>query len=107
MTVSRMIAELAEKINANPAGLDGLSAVFHFHLKESGLYQISFAGDSVSVAEGGPDQAACSLEMSDSSFIKLVTGELNPTTAFMMGKIKAKGNLGLALKLHAVLQNYR
>ncbi|USG67909.1 SCP2 sterol-binding domain-containing protein [Brevibacillus ruminantium] len=107
MSVKETIDRLAEKMNANPEYLGGLQAVFHFHLKESGLFQIAFSGNAVSVCEGGPDQAACSLELSDANFVKLVNGELNPTTAFMMGKLKIKGDLGLSLKLQSILQKYQ
>ena len=35
--------------------------------------------------------------------IKLVKKELNPQQAFMKGKLKIKGNMGLGMKLTAVL----
>ncbi|MEJ8546506.1 SCP2 sterol-binding domain-containing protein [Brevibacillus borstelensis] len=107
MTVQETISTLAEKINANPAGLEGLRAIFHFQLKDSGLFQIAFSGNAVTVVEGGQEEAACVLEMSDANFIKLVRGELNPTVAFMMGKLKVKGDIGLSLKLQSILQRYQ
>ena len=33
----------------------------------------------------------------------MATGELDPTTAFMMGKLKVTGDMGVAMKLAAVL----
>ncbi|MEV2837607.1 SCP2 sterol-binding domain-containing protein [Paenibacillus larvae] len=33
-------------------------------------------------------------------------GTLNPTTAYMFGKLKIKGDLSLAMKLQGVLQRY-
>ncbi|AVF25600.1 Putative sterol carrier protein [Paenibacillus larvae subsp. larvae] len=38
--------------------------------------------------------------------LKLIEGTLNPTTAYMFGKLKIKGDLSLAMKLQGVLQRY-
>ena len=36
---------------------------------------------------------------SEESFEKIVSGEQNPTTAYMTGKLKIKGDMGAAMKL--------
>ena len=36
---------------------------------------------------------------SEESFEKIVAGEQNPTTAYMTGKLKIKGDMGAAMKL--------
>jgi putative sterol carrier protein len=36
--------------------------------------------------------------------VDMVTGKLDPTMAFMSGKIKIKGDMGLAMKLQTILQ---
>ena len=50
--------------------------------------------------EGG---AQCTISMSDENFVNLLGGNLNPTMAFMSGKIRVTGDMGLALKLQSVL----
>jgi len=34
----------------------------------------------------------------------MFAGKLSPTTAFMLGKLKIKGNMGLAMKLEKLLK---
>ena len=41
---------------------------------------------------------------SDKSFASMVAGKLDPQTAFMMGKLKIKGSMGLAMKLQPILK---
>jgi putative sterol carrier protein len=48
-------------------------------------------------ADGGGDTYALSVGGAD--FLKVVTGNANPVMLFMTGKLKAKGDLGLAAKI--------
>jgi putative sterol carrier protein len=41
--------------------------------------------------------------MSVEDFESLLAGDLDPTTAFMMGKLKVDGDMGIAMKLSSVL----
>ncbi|HZG15062.1 MAG TPA: SCP2 sterol-binding domain-containing protein [Candidatus Bathyarchaeia archaeon] len=109
MSVKEVLAALADKMNGNPEGIGSLRGVFQFDLSgdDGGTYQVTFTENAVSYGEGSTEEPICTLSLSDANFLKLVSGDLNPTTAFMMGKLKVKGDLGLALKLHAVLQKYQ
>lgn len=46
--------------------------------------------------------AETTISMSFDNFKKLAKGELNPTMAFMTGKIQVGGDMGLAMQLQAV-----
>lgn len=43
----------------------------------------------------------CSIE----TFEKIMNGTQDPTMAYMMGKLKIKGSMGLAMKLNAILED--
>ncbi|KAI6058552.1 Hydroxysteroid dehydrogenase-like protein 2 [Aix galericulata] len=43
------------------------------------------------------------MSMSSGDFVKMFTGKLKPTMAFMSGKLKIKGNMALAIKLEKML----
>ena len=38
-------------------------------------------------------------------WFSIVNGEINPTTAFMHGKIKIKGDMSTALKMQTILSS--
>ena len=52
-----------------------------------------YAGD---VTKG---KAGVTLTIKESDFVSLMTGQANAQSLFMGGKIKLKGNMGLAMKL--------
>ena len=41
--------------------------------------------------------------MTDADFVSMVNGKLNPQMAFMSGKLKIQGDMGLAMKLQQIL----
>jgi len=50
------------------------------------------------------DKAAdCTIKISLADFNALRTGELDATMAFMMGKLRVEGSMGIAMKLSSVL----
>ena len=51
------------------------------------------------VTEGAAPKADVTITIKDGDFVQLVEGKLNAQTAFMSGKIKIKGNMGLAMKM--------
>ncbi|XP_058033625.1 sterol carrier protein 2 isoform X2 [Ahaetulla prasina] len=44
-------------------------------------------------------KADCTIAMSDDDLLSLMTGKMNPQTAFFQGKLKISGNMGMAMKL--------
>jgi len=54
---------------------------------------------SGSVTKDGTAKADCTITMKDSDLVGLMNGSLNAQKAFFQGKLKIKGNMGLAMKL--------
>ncbi|CAL4070243.1 unnamed protein product [Meganyctiphanes norvegica] len=54
---------------------------------------------SGSVTKDGTTKPDCTITMKDADLVGLMTGTLNPQKAFFQGKLKIKGNMGLAMKL--------
>ncbi len=54
-------------------------------------------------ARAGDGEAEVTLTASAEDFEAMMSGELNPTTAFMTGKLTVDGDMGAAMRLGSVL----
>jgi putative sterol carrier protein len=66
-------------------------------------YWIVIADSAIDMGTGTVDGADATITENYETAVKLATGELSPVTAFMTGKIKIAGNMGLLLGLQGVL----
>ena len=83
---------------ADASKLAGMSNSYLFDIEGEGQWLVTVADGAVGVAEGGGD-ADATITTSGETFDKIVAGEQNPTTAYMTGKLKIKGDMGAAMKL--------
>jgi putative sterol carrier protein len=83
---------------ADASKLAGVDNSYLFDIEGEGQWLVTVRDGSVTVAEGGGD-ADATITTSAETFDKIVAGEQNPTTAYMTGKLKIKGDMGAAMKL--------
>ncbi|MGB0959120.1 MAG: SCP2 sterol-binding domain-containing protein [Halocynthiibacter sp.] len=77
---------------------DGMDGTAKFTIKDEGSIIIDASG-----ARAGDDDADVTLTASADTFQGILSGDVNPTAAFMTGKLKVDGNMGMAMKLGAIL----
>jgi putative sterol carrier protein len=82
----------------SPEQIAGMNNTYVFDIEGAGTWPVAIADGAIQVSEGGGD-ADCTFSASAESFEKIVKGEQNPTTAYMTGKLKIKGDIGAAMKL--------
>ena len=80
------------------ANLAGMTNSYLFDIEGEGQWRVVVEDGQLSVTEGGGD-ADATITTSSEVFDQIVAGEQNPTTAYMTGKLKIKGDLGAAMKL--------
>jgi putative sterol carrier protein len=83
---------------ADAAKIAGMTNSYVFDIEGEGQWLVKVADGAVSVAQGD-GEADATISTSAETFEKIVSGEQNPTTAYMTGKLKIKGDLGAAMKL--------
>ncbi|WP_322867018.1 SCP2 sterol-binding domain-containing protein [Aquicoccus sp. G2-2] len=91
--INAAVAALNEKI-----GSDGFDGSAKFVIENEGAILVD--GDG---ARAGDDDAAVTLTADAETFQAILSGDLDPTAAFMGGKLAVDGDMGLAMQLGAVL----
>jgi putative sterol carrier protein len=76
----------------------GMTNSYLFDIEGAGKWTVHVADGKISVTEGG-EEADAVITTSEATFEKIVSGEQNPTSAYMTGKLKVKGDMGAAMKL--------
>src|SRR5487761_483277 len=82
----------------------GLDAVYQFDLSGDGggKWQMIIKNDQCEVKEGQAASANITITMTASDYLDMINGKLNGQMAFMMGKLKLAGAMGLALRLQSL-----
>jgi putative sterol carrier protein len=98
LTLQKIIDGLQEKIGEDC----GLGAVVKFDFGDQGSVNLdaSQVPNIVSTEGADPD---CTMIISVEDFMAMAEGSLDGVAAFMTGKLKVQGEMGLAMKLGAIL----
>lgn len=93
--------DIAEKLADRIAGFNH---TLKLDFEEDGILFVD-ATQTPPVVEKEDKDAEVTLRTSLETFEKILKGEQDPNIAFMMGKLKVSGSMGLALKLNAMLED--
>ena len=92
------IESVESRITELMAGNSPLNATIKFEFKEGGVLVVESTEDnSAIVYEDGP--ADCTVKVKSADLLKMMDGKMDPMLAFTMGKLKVKGDMGVAMKL--------
>ncbi len=94
--MSEILTKAAEAMSPKVASA-GFDSSLKIAVEGEGALLINSSGVSLS-----DEDADCTLSMNADTFQGLIAGSVNPTTAFMTGKIKATGDMTVAMKLSGV-----
>lgn len=80
----------------------GLGARVKFDFGDDGMIFIDGASTPNTVSNDDAE-ADCTISITMEDFQSMSAGELDPTSAFMMGKLKVDGDMSIAMKLQGLL----
>ena len=92
---------ILEKLNQQAGNISPIGASVKFVLDEHTIF-VDGKGDK-NVVTSEDKEADCVISTTIDTFNKLKSGELNPMMAVMTGKVKIKGDMGVAMKLQSLL----
>jgi putative sterol carrier protein len=104
LTPQEIIDQIPAAFQADKAA--GLESTFQFDITgdQGGKWYAEIKDSKCQVTEGTSPTANITITISDGNFVKLITGKLDGTMAFMTGKLKLKGDMSLAMRLSALFR---
>jgi putative sterol carrier protein len=97
MTPADIFKEMPGQLDPNAA--KGVNSTIQFNL----------SGDNggqwyVTITEGTAPSANMTMTMAANDYVDMTTGKLNGQMAFMSGKLKISGDMGLAMKMQTLFK---
>ncbi|KQS54234.1 sterol-binding protein [Brevundimonas sp. Leaf363] len=90
--------EMTQKLAAAAAAEPGNAKSLKLDMGDAGVIRIAGA-----VVDNQDIPSDCTVRVSKDDFEKIVQGDLDPTFAFMSGKLRVDGDIGVAMGLQAVV----
>jgi len=96
---------MPEKLKGKPDVVAKINAIYQFNISgpTGGTWSVDCTQPGGAIAAGTSPGARCTVNATDADFLNIVNGKLNPQMAFMSGKLKIQGDMGLAMKLQQIL----
>jgi putative sterol carrier protein len=95
--MSDILAAAVKALNDKLAG-GGIDGTVKVVIEDAGAVRIDESGASADDAD-----ADCTLFADADTFQAMLAGDLDPTSAFMSGRLRVEGDMGLAMKLGNLL----
>ena len=95
--MSEVVEKAVEALNAKMDG-EGFDGIAKFVISDEGSIVIDGNG-----ARAADEEADVTLTADTETFQSILEGDLNPTAAFMTGKLSVDGDMGKAMALGTVL----
>jgi putative sterol carrier protein len=103
-TAKEIFAQMPSRFNKDAA--KGLKAIYQFDLSgdNGGKWHVLIDNDKCEVKEGPHASPSITISMTAQDYVDMVSGKLNGQVAFMSGKLRIAGDMGLALRMQSIFQ---
>jgi putative sterol carrier protein len=93
------------KFQAKPDVIQKINAIYQFNITGpgGGSWSVDCTQPGGRIEAGSAPSPKCTVAAVDQDFLAIVNGKLNAQMAFMSGKLRIQGDMGLALKLQQIL----
>lgn len=104
-SAAEFLGRVVQRINDQPDRVGIADAVVQFTLigDGGGTWTVIIRQGKAELQEGATTSPQVTIEMSASDFMEMLAGRLGPAAAYMSGRLRVHGDIGLAMRLQAFL----
>jgi putative sterol carrier protein len=101
-SVGNLFDEMPSAFDAEKAGDFDATVQFKLTGEDGGDWFVVIANGEIEVEKGVAESPTATLHMEAADYAAMVSGELNPMTAFMQQKVKVEGDLNSVMKFQTL-----
>ena len=96
---------MPQRLQSKPDVVAKINSVYQFNISGpgGGAWFVDCTQPGGKIGAGSAPNAKCTVAATDADFLAIVNKKLNAQMAFMSGKLKIQGDMGLAMKLQQLL----
>lgn len=100
--IKGLFPAMAERLIPDKAAGVNTTILFDLSGDNGGLYWLKIADGVATAGEGDVADPAMTVKASADDWFAVATGQMNAMQAFMTGKLKILGDMGLAMKMQTM-----
>jgi putative sterol carrier protein len=104
MTPDQIVEAMPEYFIPEKAGTTKATIQFDLSGANAGKWWVKIHDGQAETGKGEAEGPNLTLSADSNDYVKIFTGQMDPTAAFMQGKLKIKGDMGLAIKFQSMFK---
>lgn len=101
-TINEIFEQMPRDFKADQAGNFKAAIQFDLSGEDGGQWFVQIAEGKVAAEQGSADDPDAIIRMDASDFADMMSGKLDPMSAFMMGKVRVEGDLNSVMKFQTL-----
>jgi len=105
LSPDQIVDALPKYLIPEKAGSTKATIVFDLSGENAGRWWVKIHDGAAESGKGEPPETpSLTLQADSGDWVKIMTGAMDGTSAFMQGKLKIKGDMGLAIKMQTLFK---
>jgi len=104
VTCAEIFSAMPENFDAEEAGDWEAKIMYKVEGEGGGTWVMNIAGGALTITEGEIGDAGATVSTDAETWVGIAEGTVEPTTAFMTGKVRIEGNMADVMKAQKVVK---